>query len=407
MRNKKNKIVLNKDIKNNTNKLIRSNSTNNKIINIYNPTNSIRENKKIYTETEQQVKSIIKKNEKKEIEKEIENEYIKNKNKILQNKIIKNIKNILIKKVVISKSKVIVISGVAGVGKSIFTINLVKTIEEQNKKILIIDFDFLNNSIETLLGIKTNKKMQIKREEYRNKNQVNDFEYINQISGINTNKKINRIKVKKDKINNKNNTYKINQHDINEKNMNENNINDKIKKIIIKVNSHTDLISNIDTLLKQNEIEKIELLKIIKNLKAKYDFIIIDIDNNYYYLKSIIDEIHKIIIITEPNILQIKKSQNFLENNIKKLNIEEEKINIVINKVKKDSLSFNILKEVFKEYNIIGKINFINNYNTLINQNMKSIFIEKHIKKQYKKICKKINENSKTDKYYIEKINTE
>ena len=136
----------------------------------------------------------------------------------------------------------------------------------------------------------------------------------------------------------------------------------------------------------------------------KYDFIIIDINDNEQILNLIKEETHKIIIITEPNILQIKKSQNILNKYINELYVEKESIYLLFNKVKNDSISFNILKSVFKNYNIIGKINFINNYNTIINQNMKSIFFEDKIKNQYKNIAKKISQNNKIDKYYLNKI---
>ena len=93
-----------------------------------------------------------------------------------------------------------------------------------------------------------------------------------------------------------------------------------------------------------------------------------------------------------------------LDKYIDKLFIQKQKIFILLNKVKNDSISFNILKKVFQNYNIIGKINFINNYNFIINQNMKKIFLENRIKKQYKNIAKKISQNNKIDEYYLDKI---
>ena len=108
--------------------------------------------------------------------------------------------------------------------------------------------------------------------------------------------------------------------------------------------------------------------------------------------------------MTEPNLLQIKKAKNLLEKYLNEWNINKEKIYILFNKIKSDTICFDILKEVFKNYNIIGKINFIKNCNTLINQNMNEIFLENKIKKQYKNIAKKIIRNNKLKKYYLEKI---
>ena len=237
-------------------------------------------------------------------------------------------------------------------GKTIFTINISKELEKQNKKILIIDFDYFNNSIQTLFG--------------------------------------KNIKNNENKIQEKNNI----QEEQNE-----------IKKIIIKINSKIDVISKMNNINFNNEIE---LFKIINNLKKEYDFIIIDLDqeNRNINLKKLINNADKIIFITEPNLLQIKKAKNLLEKYINEWNIEKEKIYILFNKIKHDTICFDILKEVFKNYNIIGKINFIKNCNTLINQNMNSYFLENKIKKQYKNIAKKIIKNNKIKKYYLEKIET-
>ncbi len=54
-----------------------------------------------------------------------------------------------------NKIKIVSIAGSNGVGKSIFTASLAKSL---NKKILIIDFDFFNNSIHTLFGVKKGEK---------------------------------------------------------------------------------------------------------------------------------------------------------------------------------------------------------------------------------------------------------
>src|SRR5699024_2426223 len=49
--------------------------------------------------------------------------------------------------------EIICVTGTSGVGKSIFSINLAKSFMENKNKILIIDFDILNNSLHTILGI--------------------------------------------------------------------------------------------------------------------------------------------------------------------------------------------------------------------------------------------------------------
>lgn len=302
---------------------IKNNEENNKIINT--------ENKTLITEEE-----------KKKIEEEIENEFNNNKiiNKIINNIFIKKVINKVKKQTQNINCKIIIISGISGVGKSFFTVNLSKYLAEQKNNILIIDFDFINNSIQTLFGIKN------KTEENIDKN--------------------------------------------------------NIEKLIIKINSKINLISQANLIFNKNE--EFKILKIIQELKTKYNFIIIDINNYEEILNLIKEEISKIIFITESNILQIKKSQNILEKYINKFLIEKEKVFILINKVKNDSLNFNILNKAFQNYNIIGKINFINNYNFIINQNMNNMFLENKIKNQYKNIANKISQNNKIDEYYLDKI---
>ena len=87
--------------------------------------------------------------------------------------------------------------------------------------------------------------------------------------------------------------------------------------------------------------------------------------------------------------------------------IKKEKINIVFNKSNHESLDKEILFEIFKEYKLIGEINYIKYYNTLINNNMKNIFIKKYIKNQYQKIQKKLMKSEKIEIYYLDKVRRE
>ena len=64
----------------------------------------------------------------------------------------------IIKKINKEKNKIICVIGNSNKQKSIFTINLSKKLQTKNKKIIILDFDIINeNNIKTILKIKTNK----------------------------------------------------------------------------------------------------------------------------------------------------------------------------------------------------------------------------------------------------------
>ena len=73
----------------------------------------------------------------------------------------------------------------------------------------------------------------------------------------------------------------------------------------------------------------------------------------------------------------------------------------LFNKFNKNSIDINILKIIFSEYNIIGKIDINNKYNLIINKNANKI--DKNIKKEYLKIIEKYLINRKKQNF-IKKI---
>ena len=251
---------------------------------------------------------------------EILNSKNKEKNKIIENK------------------KIISILGTGGVGKSIVTVNIANILKEDNNKILIIDFDILNNSLHTILGV--NKYP----EKIKNKIQNNSL------------------------INNKINT----------------------KELIIKINKNIDLISGINLLFDSKyKISSLKIQSILEELKDYYDYIIIDNSAECFfeYTKNIIINSDFNIYIFEPNLIEIKKAKRLLEIYNKEWNIEKNKFNLLINKYNKYSIKDKTIKNIFSDYKILGKINFNEKYNYLINKNYKkNKIIKKEINKDYEKI---------------------
>lgn len=237
-----------------------------------------------------------------------------------------------------SQKEIICILGSGGVGKSIFTVNLAKSLIYSKKKILIIDFDILNNSLHTILGVK---------------------KYSEKIS-----KKIKENNLIKDKI--------------------------CLKELKIKINKRIDLISGINLLFDSKyKIDNIQFNNLFNDVKKSYDVIIIDTSSECFfnYTKDIIKKSNINIFIVEPNLLEIQKSKNILKIYKEEWNIDNNKINILFNKFNKNSIDINILKIIFSEYNIIGKIDINNKYNLIINKNVNKI--DKNIKKEYLKIIEK------------------
>ena len=251
-----------------------------------------------------------------------------------------------------SQKEIICILGSGGVGKSIFTVNLAKSLIYSKKKILIIDFDILNNSLHTILGVK---------------------KYSEKIS-----KKIKENNLIKDRIG--------------------------LKELKIKINKRIDLISGINLLFDSKyKINNIQFNNLFNDVKKFYDVIIIDNSSECFfnYTKDIIKKSNINIFIVEPNLLEIQKSKNILKIYKEEWDIDNNKINILFNKFNKNSIDINILKIIFSEYNIIGKIDINNKYNLIINKNANKI--DKNIKKEYLKIIEKYLINRKKQNF-IKKI---
>ena len=244
----------------------------------------------------------------------------------------------------LNKEKIISVTGTSGVGKSIFTINLANSLCNSKNKILIIDFDILNNSLHTILGIK----------KYSQKIQ-------NKIKNNNLLKEI------------------------------------KIEELIIKINSKIDLISGINLLFDSKyKISSEKIKNILLKLKEKYEIIIIDTSSECFfdYTKEIIKNSNLNIFILEANLLEIKKAKNLLNIYINNWEIPKESINILFNKYNENSVDISILKKIFSEFNILGKLSFNSQYNLIINKNnINKLNIT--LKKEYLKVNKnllKINE---------------
>ncbi len=271
------------------------------------------------------LKEIILENNKNTNKKTEEIKIIKNKikkeiNKIKE-KILKSNKENINKK---NKTKIISIVGAPGVGKSIFISLFSKNIK--NKKILIIDFDIYNKSIDLIFGYNLQKE-----------------------------------------------------------------------KNILKINNNIDLLSKVEMFFIENNynnyIEKNKIKNILNKFSKKYDLIIIDNTSEYSceYTKEILKNSDEIIFLTDANLIELNKTKKMLEKYINKWKIEKEKTNIVFNKINVNSINSKILKNLFSDFNILGKINFSDKYNLIINNNLK--IVNKKINKEYLNIIKKLNLN--------------
>lgn len=221
------------------------------------------------------------------------------------------------------KNEIISIVGAAGVGKSIFISLFSKNIK--NKKILIIDFDIFNKSLDLIFGYDAQKQKE---------------------------------------------------------------------KTIIKISNNINLLSKIEIFFAENNyLEKNKIKNILNNFSKKYDLIIIDNTSEYScnYTKEILINSDEIIFLTDANLIELNKTKKILEKYINKWKIKKEKIKVVFNKININSINSKILKNLFSDFKILGKINFSNKYNLIINNNLK--ILNKKINKEYLNIIKKLKLN--------------
>lgn len=305
-----------------------------------------------------------KKNNAKNIEEEIE--IIKK--LILQNKGIPQKKTKIIKKQIdkivvrfqkkkekktqLKLPQIITVSGTSGSGKSVVSSLLSVNINPIFGKVLLLDFDILNNDIHTIFG-KSNLPNKI-------------------------NKKI-----------------KLEQKGIN------------FKNIKIKINKNLDLICATKLLFENEKINLNQLNIILEKLKKEYSIIIIDTSSECFldYQKLLLEKSNQIIFLTDTNLLEIKKSINLLKIYLQEWQMEMNKFSIIFNKYGNESIDEKILKNIFKDFYILGKLKLNTKYNQMINQNMKKITLNKKTKKEYQKLIQKIfqreNKNKKNERKFL------
>ncbi len=213
------------------------------------------------------------------------------------------------KKIYLSTGKIISISGVFGSGKSIISILLGKYLSKNNR-VLLIDFDFFNNSISTILGVKKIVSKGIK---------------------------------------------------------------DNYLDSIIKYEKNLYVLNSLDKFITENQIEnKYFITNLFEKIKNKFDFIIVDTSSNIKFMenKIIFSNSSEIVFLIEPNLSEIKKSNIYLEKILTDFEIENSKINIIFNKTNKYKFSEEMLKEIYPEFKVIGEIEYNDKYNLIINKNI-------------------------------------
>ena len=229
--------------------------------------------------------------------------------------------------------RIYTILGTNGIGKSIFSIIFSNNIKDG--KVLIIDFDVFNNSMINLLGLnKDIDKQNIKQNKSNEELDISDF--------------------------------------------------------IVRIENNIDYLLSMNLIFNSElQISCTRIRNIISKLKMKYDYIIIDTsaESLIEYTKEVTKISDEIIFISGANLLEIKKSKRLLDIYEQEWNIPNNKIKIIFNKYTKESLDDNVLRELFRNYEIVGKIRLSNYDDLAINKNNTK---RKEIQNEVKNIGRKI-----------------
>lgn len=269
-------------------------------------------------------------------------EKIKEEEKTLENvSVVKEEKN---EYVAVQKQEIIAVSGINGAGKTTIAVNFSKVLSKKtNSKILLIDLDTINGNMDEVLDI--NK--------------------------VPPNVKLTLDEDKKCGLNYAAELIDKNRFDAN-----------VFEELVIKIGSIDVLTGNTSLHYCQNVLNEKHYEKILNCAKEKYDFIVIDTSSNIFLdsTKWTLQNANKIIFVSEPNYLSMKKATQLLNIILKNWGVWKEKIKILVNKESNQTLSADVVEQILQDHQLIGTIKYA----------------EENLECSYTKILEEINYIPKT-----------
>lgn len=235
----------------------------------------------------------------------------------------------------LKKNKIITISGINQKQKNYFIIEFIKILSQKKQKMLMIDFDVLQDNSEDSLfeEINTNKKIAEEQVEY------------NQI-------------IKKQKIS------------------------EQIDKIKVR-----DILYQQETKVDQETFSNF-----IQKLKQEYEIILVNatIEYLYNYTKLVMNQSSNIIFLTSIDKKEIRKTRKMLEIYTKIWGIEQEKINIVFTIKNELPIQKEMLNQIFKSYAILGKVSIEKQIELENKVGIIPLLLKKQIKEEYWNIAREV-----------------
>jgi len=119
----------------------------------------------------------------------------------------------------------------------------------------------------------------------------------------------------------------------------------------------------------QNKISEVYYDKLYKEAENSYDLLILDLPSTPFLdvVPFTLNRSDKILFVINPNFISIRQALKYLDLITNIWKISKDKIYIIANKVKKDSLSKRQIEAILKDYNILLSIKDDNRVERIIN----------------------------------------
>ena len=111
----------------------------------------------------------------------------------------------------------------------------------------------------------------------------------------------------------------------------------------------------------QKNNNNINIKKFIENLENKYNYVVFDTSTCYLNtdISQLIDWVDEIIFVINPNYISLKQAKFLLDFLSNSLNVKNNKIKIVVNKIGEFSLDIRQIKSILKLDNKIMNIKYL------------------------------------------------
>lgn len=165
-----------------------------------------------------------------------------------------------------------------------------------------------------------------------------------------------------------------------------NEISDIISKYMVRDKENKNLhymTNNVSLFECQNKLSDKYYQKIYSSVGQKYDYSIIDLPSSPFLdvVSYTLINATKIFFVINANYVSIRQAIKYLDLITKLWNVSKDRIAIVINKVKKNSLDISQIQNLMPEYNIVCDINYDENLEAYVNGMISDIKLDINVDK--------------------------